>query len=216
MRFLRRALPGATLALLLSASAVTAQGFEFTPFAGGAIALKNLAEEFTFGDALTFDNQKLQTSLAVGAHAGVWVTSNLSVEGTVMISPTVITSPSSQLSFGGTESGLYNATTVMTYGVNVLLNFPPSDGFVEPFLTGGVGMRSISGEDPFGGFDGPSNMAFNVGAGIRWKIHPMYAIRFDVRDYISNFAPAEEYGDETTYQQQDLVISIGISFSGGN
>jgi hypothetical protein len=212
MRFLRRVLLGVALTGLLSVSPLMAQ-VEFTPFAGGAIALGNLSDGFSFGD-FVFDNQKLQPSLVVGLHGGVWVTSNISVEGTVMMSPTVITSPSPDLSFGGTESGLYNATTVLTYGVNVLLNFPPSEGFVEPFLTGGVGQRKISGEDTFGGFDGPTDLTFNVGAGIRWKIHPSYAIRFDVRDYISSFAPNEEYGDDTEVSQNDLVISIGISFSG--
>ena len=128
-----------------------------------------------------------------------------------MVSPSVITARSDALSVGTTETGFYNSATVTNFAVNVLLNFP-GDGVLEPFVTAGIGVKSISGTDPFGGFDSPSDPAFNVGAGLRFKIHPSYAIRIDARDYISKFAANELGGDPATLTQNDVVITFGISF----
>lgn len=211
MRCIRRVLAGAFLTSLLSFAPLTAQiSFEIAPFVGGAFALNDLSGSFTFG-TVSFQGQKLEPALATGLYAGIRMSPRLSVEGTAMVSPSVITAPSTDLSTGSTETGFYNAATVSTFAVNVLLNFP-GEGVLEPFVTGGIGVRHISGTDPFGGFDSPSNPAFNVGAGLRFKIHPSYAIRVDARDYISSFAAAEDLGDTTTLTQHDVVITFGISF----
>lgn len=98
--------------------------------------------------------------------------------------------------------------------VNVLY-----DVFRAPFsplsiyLSGGGGIVARSGEF-FDALEGTTDVAAAFGFGLRFGLGPATFLRFDLRDYISSFAPRAQSGFQFDSQiQNELIGTLALEFS---
>lgn len=175
---------------------------ELTAFAGAAVFPGSLADEFLVCEGIVCDriqDVSMTAGVAFGAHAGArfgpW-----SVEGTVAFAPSSLEGTST---LGPTVSV---DTNLMLYGVDLLYTIPSENPLMEVFLATGLGAKTHSPSDG----DGQTNVAGNLGVGLRVWLSPTLALRFEGRDYISSFE-----GEGESSLQNDLLFTVGLSLSPG-
>jgi hypothetical protein len=84
---------------------------------------------------------------------------------------------------------------------------------VSIYLLGGGGIVSRSGE-LFDLLDGTTDAAAAFGLGLRFGLRPAMFLRFDIRDYISSFAPQARGGFQfETKTQHELIGTLALEFS---
>jgi hypothetical protein len=92
--------------------------------------------------------------------------------------------------------------------------FPVPEGSpVRPFVCGGVGFASFfpPGSSAFSG-NGITKFGLNYGAGLKWKMTPIYGFRLDVRDYITGKPFGESLGVVNTHGLlHNIETSVGFA-----
>jgi hypothetical protein len=132
--------------------------------------------------------------LALEAEAG-YVTSNLDI-------PSVVADkvPSDASIFLGSLDVLYD-----------LYRAPFSP--LSIYLLGGVGLAARGG-DFFDSLEGTTDLAGTFGMGFRFGLAPAIFLRFDLRDYVSSWAPRAQDGFQFDSQlQNELIGTIAVEFS---
>jgi hypothetical protein len=81
------------------------------------------------------------------------------------------------------------------------------------YLLGGGGLVARSG-DFFDALEGTTDLAGTLGLGLRFGLAPALFLRFDLRDYISSWAPRAPDGFQFAAQlQNQLTGTIAVEFS---
>lgn len=81
------------------------------------------------------------------------------------------------------------------------------------YLLGGGGLVARSG-DFFDALEGTTDLAGTLGLGLRFGLAPALFLRFDLRDYISSWAPRAQDGFQFAAQlQNELIGTIAVEFS---
>jgi hypothetical protein len=79
------------------------------------------------------------------------------------------------------------------------------------YVSGGGGLVSRSG-DFFDIFQGTTDVAGSLGIGLRYGMGRSTQLRFDVRDYISSFAPTRRDEEFDSKLQNDVIATISLEF----
>ncbi len=165
--------------------------FDEVPLAGRRIA--NLGQEpgLLVGGRVTFRISRLAIDLE-GGHAF----SNIDLPDTIV------------------ALGLDDNGSVFLSSLNVTYTV-----FQAPFsplsihVAGGGGFVNRGGE-LLDFFAGTTDVAVTLGVGFRFGLGRLTHLRFDVRDYISSFAPTrrrdEDFGSQL---QNDVIATIGLEFA---
>jgi hypothetical protein len=81
------------------------------------------------------------------------------------------------------------------------------------YLVGGGGLVARAG-DFFDALEGTTDLAGTLGLGFRFGLAPAVFLRFDLRDYISSWAPRARDGFQFDSQlQSELIGTIAVEFS---
>jgi hypothetical protein len=108
-------------------------------------------------------------------------------------------------SFGELDAAVDHGLTLIS--LDMLLNLNTS-GRIEPFGAIGIGLKVYRpGDRPYD--DAVTDGAFNIGLGSRYLLTQLFAIRAEVRDYIS-FYRLESPGAGSS-AQHDILLTVGIS-----
>jgi hypothetical protein len=59
--------------------------------------------------------------------------------------------------------------------------------------------------------DARTDFTASVGGGVDFRLTPLWALRLDVRDFISVFDP--DIGASDSEIQHDLLLTVGVSFT---
>jgi outer membrane beta-barrel protein len=142
-------------------------------------------------------NQDYKDNVTIGLRAGYNFTENLGLElfGTWLESE-----------FKETDS----INRVYVAGLEGIYHFMPESRFV-PFVAVGIGAIHYSSDDSE---YLPSKFAIDYGAGVKYFIAENVALRADVRHVIP-MGESEKYGDNPGYTHNDLLATVGITFSFG-
>jgi len=177
--------------------------FEITPFVGAAVFPSTLADALTVcEELLTCDrlsDVSMKAGVVMGGHAGArfgaW-----SVEGSFAFAPASFEGTST---LGATRSV---DTNLMIYGLDALYTFPSENPLMEFFAVAGVGAKTYSPSEG----DGQTDVAGNLGVGLRVWMSPTLAVRFEGRDYVSSFE-----GEGSSKLQNDILFAVGLTISPG-
>jgi hypothetical protein len=81
------------------------------------------------------------------------------------------------------------------------------------YLVGGGGLVARSG-DFFNALEGTTDLAGTLGLGLRFGLTPAVFLRFDLRDYISSWAPRARDGFQFDSQlQNEMIGTVAVEFS---
>jgi len=81
------------------------------------------------------------------------------------------------------------------------------------YLVGGGGLVARSG-DFFDALEGTTDLAGTLGLGLRFGLAPAVFLRFDLRDYISSWAPRARDGFQFDSKlQSELIGTVAVEFS---
>lgn len=196
------------LVVLLPAGSGHAQSFEGSVFAGAALMVADLTDEFLVdtGNRVEMASQSHDNGLALGARIGMhWPA--IALEGTLAVIPTNLVT---RLEL---SPDIVESQTIIVVGADALYSFA-SGRFMEFFVAAGGGLKSYSADDPGGGFESGVDPMVNLGGGARLFVTPNMAVRADVRNYISRFdafatIPGSEHGPKT---QHDVLLTVGLSY----
>lgn len=85
----------------------------------------------------------------------------------------------------------------------------PEGSPIRPFVCGGVGFASFfpPGASAFSG-NGITKFGFNYGAGLKWRMTPIYGFRVDIRDYVTGKPFGESFG---VFNTRGLLHNIETS-----
>ncbi len=109
--------------------------------------------------------------------------------------------------------GLDNGASVFLGSLNVHYEiFQAPFSPLSIYVSGGGGVVSHSG-DFFDMFDGTTDVAGILGVGLRYGLGRAMQLRFDVRDYISSFAPSRGTEAFDSELQNDIVATVGLQFA---
>lgn len=198
-------------AALVPGGAGHAQSFEGNVFAGGALMVSDLSDEFTIGTGTGSETavQSHDNGLTLGARLGLRWTA-FALEGTVAVVPTKLVTRLEN------SPDITEDQTILILGADALYSVS-SGRFLEFFVAAGGGLKSYSADDPAGGFESGVDPMVNVGGGAQLFIAPNVAIRFDLRDYISRFDAFASIPDanEPEKTQHDILLTLGISYRAG-
>lgn len=97
---------------------------------------------------------------------------------------------------------LYSGDVVLRYPIDVMA----TDGFLQPYLVGGLGAKTYDFET----IDTETDLAGNVGAGVEYRVgdEGRWGLLVEARDYISEF---DQLGVEDT--QHDIAWTAGVSLN---
>lgn len=109
-----------------------------------------------------------------------------------------------------TEAGGLGDASVVLGSLNLLYDviqapFSP----LSLFVSGGAGFLSRGG-DFFDAFDGTTDIAGVLGLGVRIGLGGVTYLRFDIRDYISSFAPEAGGFQFDSKVQNDLLATLAL------
>ena len=111
------------------------------------------------------------------------------------------------------EAGLTDDGEIFMGSLNVMyVLFEAPFSPLSVHVSGGGGFVSRTG-DFFAGLDDTTSLAGALGFGIRFGLGRVVRLRFDVKDYISSFAPTTRAGDEIDSKiQNELIGTLGLEF----
>lgn len=215
MKALRLVALTVALGCLTSRPALAQISFEGHIFGGGVFSVTDLVDgQFTAaGFTVPFESARMDDGFTFGGSLGVRY-GQFGVEGEVMYWPS--TQVTIAAGTGGAEVSLRASSNVLIAGGNILYHFTLTDIAIEPYVTGGAGIKRYNTDQPFGQgvfFVEATDIMWNVGLGANFPISASTALRVDVRDYMSSFDfEVQGLGSEL---QHDVVGKVGVSFSFG-
>ncbi len=175
-----------SLVLALTAGAVIASAAE-ARIRPGSI------EASAYGGVWEGDNT-LDTAPTFGVRGAYNFNRVIGIEASYGLVPTTLT----------TKTGDVTNPTItetdemaMQLGVNAVLHL--NNAFINPYVTGGVGMVSADG----------ANFASNVGLGAKFHFTDLIALRADLRGWFSNEAPADD-----EYAHFEATLGVSVQFMG--
>jgi hypothetical protein len=179
-------------------------------FGGGFLPANNLFESVRAGgpDGVIVLNLGLEPGPLFGGRLSVR-RARISAELEVGYALTDLGFPALLIERGERE----NASLVLG-SVNVAYDvFQAAFSPLTAHVSAGLGFVARGG-DFLRSFESTTDVAGIVGVGIRYGISPAMFLRFDVRDYISSFAPVTRGGFQFPSQaQHDLIGTIGLELS---
>ncbi|MGD2154432.1 MAG: hypothetical protein PVG79_14275 [Gemmatimonadales bacterium] len=174
-------------------------------FAGGMLPVGELFDELRLAGQIVA-NVGQEPGLVVGGRVTVW-RSRFAVEAEAGYAFSNVDIPASIV-----EAGLDNSASLFVGSLNVLyVIFQAPFSPLSIYVSGGGGLVSRSG-DFFDIFEGTTDLAGTLGFGLRFGLGRATQLRFDVRDYISSFAPTRGEDDFDSRLQNDLIATIGLEF----
>jgi hypothetical protein len=174
-------------------------------FAGGFLPMGELFEELRLAGQLVA-NVSQDPGLAFGGRVTVWK-SRFGVDAEAGYAFSNVDLPQSII-----DLGLDNNASVFVGSLNVLyVIYQAPFSPLRIYVSGGGGLVSRSG-DFFDIFEGTTDIAGTLGIGIRYGLGRATQLRFDVRDYISSFAPTRRDEVFDSRLQNDLIATIGLEF----
>ena len=180
-------------------------------FAGGYLPTNDLFDSVRLRpdtSSLIIFNLGLEPGLLVGGRLTVRL-SRLSLEAEAGYAFSSLDFPSVIV-----DAGVNNDATVFLGSINALYDviraaFSP----LKIYLSGGLGLVARGG-DFFEPYNGTTSFSAAVGGGFHYGLRPAIFLRFDIRDYISSFAPSTQGGFQFDSKlQNDLIATIGLEFS---
>ena len=199
---------------LLALSATSLHGqvrIGLSAFTGGFLPTNDLFNSVRLRpdtSSLIIFNLGLEPGLLVGGRLTVRL-SRLSLEAEAGYAFSSLDIPSVIV-----DAGANNDATVFLGSVNALYDviraaFSP----LSVYLSGGLGLVARGGEF-FEPYDGTTSFSLAVGGGFRYGLSPAAFLRFDIRDYISSFAPRTQGGFQfDSKTQNDLIATLGLEIS---
>ena len=174
-------------------------------FAGGFLPMGELFEELRLAGQRVA-NVSQEAGPVIGGRVTVWK-SRFAVDAEVGYAFSNVDLPSSII-----EMGLDNSASVFVGSLNVLyVIFQAPFSPLRIYVSGGGGLVSRSG-DFFDIFEGTTDVAGTLGIGLRFGLGRATQLRFDVRDYISSFAPTRGVEEFDSRLQNDVIATIGLEF----
>lgn len=180
-------------------------------FAGGFLPTNDLFDSVRLRpdtSSLIIFNLGLEPGLIVGGRLTVRF-SRLALEAEAGYAFTSLDFPSVIV-----DAGANNDATVFLGSINALYDviraaFSP----LSIYLSGGLGLVARGG-DFFEPYNGTTSFSVALGGGFRYGLSPAAFLRFDIRDYISSFAPSTKSGFQFDSKlQNDLIGTIGLEIS---
>jgi len=180
-------------------------------FAGGFLPTNDLFDSVRLRpdtSSLIIFNLGLEPGLVVGGRLTVRL-SRLAFEAEAGYAFSSLDIPSVLV-----NAGANNDATVFLGSINALYDviraaFSP----LSIYLSGGVGFVARGG-DFFQPYNGTTSFSLAFGGGFRYGLSPAAFLRFDIRDYISSFAPSTQTGFQfDSKTQNDLIGTIGLELS---
>jgi hypothetical protein len=174
-------------------------------FAGGILPMGELFEELRLAGQRVA-NVSQEPGPVIGGRVTVWM-SRFGVDAEMGYAFSNVDLPSSIV-----EMGLDNSASVFVGSLNVLyVIFEAPFSPLRIYVSGGGGLVSRSG-DFFDIFEGTTDVAGTLGIGLRFGLGRATQLRFDVRDYISSFAPTRGVEEFDSRLQNDVIATIGLEF----
>jgi hypothetical protein len=167
-------------------------------FAGGILPMGELFEELRLAGQRVA-NVSQEPGPVIGGRVTVWM-SRFGVDAEMGYAFSNVDLPSSIV-----EMGLDNSASVFVGSLKA--PFSP----LRIYVSGGGGLVSRSG-DFFDIFEGTTDVAGTLGIGLRFGLGRATQLRFDVRDYISSFAPTRGVEEFDSRLQNDVIATIGLEF----
>lgn len=176
-------------------------GLDIEPYIGAYIPTQNVIDQ----NALKVSQKN---SLALGARLTAWLAGPLGIEGNF-----VYNFSDAELSDGTTTAD--TSAAVWMGDLRLILNMLP--GPVGVHITGGVAAIGYTGDAYSDVTEGKTNLGGVAGAGLRFKLPGIFAIRGDADVYVYKVQLGGEVGGipvETNSQWQvDLIVSAGLIIS---
>lgn len=197
------ALAAALAALYAAPAFAQLPGVEVEPYLGVYIPLQDVVNQNipVVGDVK--GSQK--DGLAIGARVTAWVAGPLGLEvnGSYNFSDAEVSD--------GTTTADESAAVWMVDGRAILKMLP---GPVGIFVTGGVALIGYTGDAYADVSEGKTNLGGVAGAGVRFKLPGVFAIRGDAEGYFYKAQLTGDFGDgeiQTDAQWQvDVRLAVGL------
>lgn len=174
-------------------------------FAGGFLPVGELFDELRLAGQIVA-NVSQDPGPAIGGRVTVWM-SRFAIDAEASYAFSNVDLPSAIV-----DLGLDNSAAAFVGSVNVLyVIFQAPFSPLRIYVSGGGGLVSRSG-DFFDIFEGTTDIAATLGFGLRYGLGRAMQLRFDVRDYISSFAPTRRDEVFDSKLQNDLIATIGLEF----
>lgn len=174
-------------------------------FAGGFLPVGELFDELRLAGQLVA-NVSQDPGPGFGGRVTLWV-SRFAIDAEAGYAFSNVDLPSAIV-----DLGLDNSASAFVGSVNVLyVIFQAPFSPLRIYVSGGGGLVSRSG-DFFDIFEGTTDVAGTLGVGLRFGLGRSTQLRFDVRDYISSFAPTRRDEEFDSKLQNDLIATIGLEF----
>jgi hypothetical protein len=195
-------------AVLLAALAAPLHGqvqVGLSGFAGGLLPVGELFDELRLAGRIVA-NVSQDPGPVVGGRVTVWM-SRFAVEAEAGYGFSKVDLPSTIV-----ELGLDNSASLFVGSLNVMyVIFQAPFSPLSIYVSGGVGLVGHSG-DFYDIFEGTTDIAGTLGFGLRFGLGRATRLRFDVRDYVSSFAPARGEEEFDSRLQIDVVATVGLEF----
>jgi hypothetical protein len=200
-----------TAAALLATPAYGQVKVGLSAFAGGYLPTNDLFDSVRLRPdttSLIIFNLGLEPGLTLGGRITVRL-QRVSVEAEAGYAFTRLDVPS-VLSDGGAEddASIVVGTLSVLYDVYQAAFSP-----LSIYLAGGAGFVARGGTF-LDTFENTTDLSVMLGTGVRYGVSRLVCLRFDLRDYISSFAPTARSGFQFDSKlQNDLVGTVAVEFS---
>ncbi|UCC73256.1 MAG: hypothetical protein JSV86_01445 [Gemmatimonadota bacterium] len=198
----------ALVALLLGTLARPLEGqvqVGLSGFAGGFLPVSDLFEELNLAGRI-IANLGQEPGPLVGGRLTVWI-SRIAVDAELGYAFSDVDLPSVIV-----DLGLDNGASAFIGSLNVAYAiFQAPFSPLSIFVSGGGGFVSRSGTF-FDIFEGTADVAGVLGVGVRYGLSRGTQLRFDLRDYISSFAPTRGSDEFDSMLQHDVIVTVGLEF----
>lgn len=198
----------ALTAALLGAFALPTHGqvtVGLSGFAGGFVPIGDLFDEVRLAGRIV-SNVGQQPGFTLGGRVTVWM-SRFAVDAEAGYAFSKVDLPQEIVDLGLDDgAGAFVGSLNVIY---VLHEEPFSP--LRIYVSGGGGIVSRSGAF-FDIFEGTTDLAGTLGVGLRYGLSRVTQLRFDLRDYISSFAPTRGTEQFDSKLQNDVVVTIGLEF----
>jgi opacity protein-like surface antigen len=197
---LKRYAVAALMMLVATAPAIAQSRVQVTPFYGYLYPQGELPERFAIDRAngsLDISEGEFEDRTPMyGATVAVGVWKWLAIEGTFLTG-------TDKLAAARREPV---DVQVMAYSAGVGIELPRY-GRVEPFLLGGIGVKSYDFD--IDDTQAEKDLEYNIGAGVNIEVLPNFALNVQARDFMSTFSSS--LFDVADEKQNDLFIAAGFT-----
>jgi len=195
-----------TLLLLLTAAAPVAGQTQvgLSAFGGAYVPVADLFDDVLIRSRAVI-NLGHDPAIAVGGRLTLWL-QRFGIEAEAGYALAGVDIPQ-----GLVDSGVEDGAHVFLGSLNAIYVI-----FQAPFsplsihLSGGAGIVSRGGEF-FDQFEDTTDVAGTLGVGLRFGLGRLTRLRFDVRDYVSSFAPSRVVQLDSKLQN-DVMATIALEF----